>query len=196
MYGPIARLMLVSITAYLFLACSGPHGRLPMPVDSCSDAVSKFLSKDLTRWTGLPATCTLAGLSGLEVGNEETHAVLGEDAVPAVYRRARAASYSETITIWLRDDKIVGMSVRLPELPDPPGLLRALGAPDAKLDAWSAITPTLVHEAEWVYPQRGLALVLSSDKRNVMELVLYVPSSVEQYRKTLRFWEPVREHLE
>jgi hypothetical protein len=27
--------------------------------------VSKLLSKDLTTWTGLPATCTLSALSGM-----------------------------------------------------------------------------------------------------------------------------------
>lgn len=193
MYGPLTRLALIGISAHFLLVCSGPHGRLPMP-DSCSDAVSKFLSKNLITWTGLPATCTLAALSGLEVGDEETHTVLGEGAVPAVYRRARAASYSEGIAVWLRDGQIVRISVRLPELPDPPGLLRALGTPDAKLDTWSAVTPMLLHEAEWVYPQRGVALVLSSDKCNVLELIVYVPTSIEGYRKRLRFFESPREH--
>jgi hypothetical protein len=192
MRDPLVQLVLASITISV-LACSGPHGKLPMPVDSCSDAVSKFLAKDMTAWTGLPATCTLATLSGLEVGDDETQTVLGEAAEPAVYRRARASSYSEAITLWLRDGKIVRISVRLPELPDSPGLLRVLGPPEAKLDAWSAITPTLVHEAEWVYPRRGIALVLSSDKRNVLELVTYAPTSIEEYRKRLRFFEPPRE---
>lgn len=195
MRDPLVRLALAAITISV-LACSGPHGKLPMPVDSCSDAVSKFLAKDMTTWTGLPATCTLAALSGLEVGDDETQAALGEAAEPAAYRRARASSYSETITIWLRDGKIVRISVRLPELPDPAGLLRALGTPEAKLDAWSAITPTLVHEAEWVYPRRGIALVLSSDKRNVLEMVTYAPTSIEEYRKRLRFFEPPRERPE
>ena len=167
-----------------------------MSADSCSDAVSKFLAKDLATWTGLPATCTLSALSGLEVGDDETQTVLGEAAEPATYRRARASAYSEAITIWLRAGKIVRISVRLPELPDPPELLRALGAPEAKLDAWSAITPTLIHEAEWVYPHRGIALVLSSDKRNVLELVTYAPTSIDEYRKKLRFFEPPRERPE
>lgn len=195
MCGPLVRLALVSITISL-LACSSPHGKLPMPIDSCSDAISKFLAKDLTTWTGLPPTCTLAALSGLDVGDDETQTVLGEAAAPASYRRARASSYSEAITLWLRDGNIVRISVRLPELSDPPGLLRALGAPGAKLDAWSAITPTLVHEAEWVYPRRGIALVLSSDHRNVLELVTYSPTSIDEYRKRLRFFEPPRERPE
>src|SRR6185436_1823261 len=111
MYGPLTRLALIGIFAHLCLVCSGPHGRIAMPVDSCSDAVSKFLSKDLTTWTGLPATCTLAALSRIDVGDDETHTVLGEDAVPAIYRRARAAPYSESITVWLRDDQIIRISV-------------------------------------------------------------------------------------
>jgi hypothetical protein len=196
MCGPNIQLALVGGTAFLLLACSGPHGKLPMPAENCSDAMSKFLSKELTTWTGLPTTCALAALSGLEVGDEATHTVLGEAALPTVYRRARAASYSETITIWLRDNEIVRISVRLPELPDPPGLLRALGTPDAKLDAWSAMTPTLVHQAEWGYPRRGLALVLSSDKRNVLELVVYASASTEDYRRTLRFVDAPRERPE
>ena len=167
-----------------------------MPVDSCSAAVRKFLAKDLTTWTGLPATCTLTSFAGLEVGEDEPQTVLGEAAEPAVYRRARAGSYSELLTIWLRDSKIVQMSVRLPKLPEVPELLRTLGTPDARLDTRSAIMPTLVHEAEWVYPERGLALVVSSDRCNVLDLVAFVPTSTEQYRKRLRFSAAPRERPE
>jgi hypothetical protein len=196
MRAPVARLIPVIAITIAFLTCNGSHGKFPMPDDSCSDALSKLLAKDLSTWSGLPTTCTLAALSGLEIGDDETQATLGEEAVPTVYRRARAAAYSETLTVWLRGDKIVRIAVRLPVLPDPPGLLRALGAPDAKLDAWSAITPKLVREAEWVYPRQGIALVMSSDNRNVLELVVYAPTSTEQYRKELRFFEEPREHPE
>lgn len=119
--------------------------------------------------------------------------MLGDESLVATYRRAKADAYAEPIKVYLRGDTIVRISIPLPELSDPAGLLAKLGAPDAKLDAWFATTPTVHHEAEWVYAQRGLALVLSSNRQNVMELIVYPSTTAERYRKQLRYFEVPRE---
>jgi len=119
--------------------------------------------------------------------------VLGEGKSEAVYRRARTTAYSESLTVWLRDGVVVRISVALPALPDVPGLLHALGPPDAKLDAWRATVPVRSPESEWVWAARGLALVLSTDRSNVMQLIVYPPTTLETYRARIRFDEGPRE---
>jgi len=76
-----------------------------------TDALQKLLSQDLTTWTGVPATCTLASLVRVEVE----------------IRRARATSYAEPLTVWLRDHTMDRISVRRPDLPEVPELICALG---------------------------------------------------------------------
>lgn len=164
-----------------------------MSTDPCRDAVSQLLAKDFSTWRGLPPHCTLAALAPLELGSDETVTVLGEAKAQAVYRRARATAYAEALTIWLRGGAVARISVELPALPDVPVLLHALGPPDAKLDAWRATVPVRSPESEWVWPARGLALVLSTDRSNVMQLVVYPPTTVETYRAQLRFDEAPRE---
>jgi hypothetical protein len=189
-----ARIALILATATVAVACtSHPAGKRVMSTNPCRDAVNQLLAKDFSTWRGLPPHCTLAGLAPLELGSDETVAVLGEGKAQAVYRRARATAYAEPLTIWLRDGAVVRISVELPSLPDVPGLLHKLGVPDAKLDAWRATVPVRSPEAEWVWAMRGLALVLSSDRSNVMQLVVYPPMAVETYRAEIRFDEAPRE---
>ena len=164
-----------------------------MSTDPCRDAVNQLLAKDFSTWRGLPPHCTLAALAPLELGSDETVTVLGEGKAQAVYRRARATAYAEALTIWLRGGTVARISVELPALPDVPALLHALGPPDAKLDAWRATVPVRSPESEWVWAARGLALVLSTDRSNVMQLVVYPPTTVETYRAQLRFDETPRE---
>jgi hypothetical protein len=164
-----------------------------MSTDPCRDAVNQFLAKDFSTWRGLPSHCTLAALARLELGSGETATVLGEGKLQVVYRRARITAFSEPLTIWLRDGAVVRISVALPALHDVPALLHALGAPDAKLDAWRATVPVRAPESEWVWAARGLALVLSTDRAHVMQLIVYPPTTVERYRGQIRFDEPPRE---
>jgi len=164
-----------------------------MSTDPCRDAVNQLLAKELSTWRGLPPHCTLAALARLELGSDETATVLGEENLQVVYRRARTTAFSESLTIWLRDSAVVRISVELPALQDVPGLLHALGPPDAKLDAWRATVPVRSPESEWVWAARGLALVLSTDRSNVMQLIVYPPTTLETYRARIRFDEGPRE---
>jgi hypothetical protein len=186
-------LALFAIAAVVATACtSHSAGERVMPTDPCHDALSQFLAKDLSTWRGLPH-CTLAGLAPLELGSDETVTVLGEAKAQVVYRRARTTTYAEVLTVWLRAGAVVRISVELPALPDVPGLLQALGPPDAKLDAWRATVAVRSPESEWVWAARGLALVLSSDRSNVLQLIVYPPMVLDTYRAQVRFDEPPRE---
>lgn len=163
-----------------------------MHTDSCQDAIAKLMAKDLAAWTGFPPGCTIEMLAA-ELGTDEDVVVLGEDGIEATLRRAKAAAYDEVMRVYLRGGTIAAISIALPALPDPPALLAKLGAPEAKLDAWMRTTPTISREAEWVYASRGLALVLSSNRQNVMELVVFARTTVDEYRQQLRYTEPPRE---
>lgn len=163
-----------------------------MHTDSCQDAIAKLMAKDLAAWNGLPPSCTLEMLSA-ELGSDEDVVVIGEDGLEATLRRAKASAYDEVMKVYLRGGAIVAISIALPALPDPPGLLAKLGAPEAKLDAWMRTTPTVSREAEWVYARRGLALVMSTNRQNVMELVVFGRTTVDEYKQQLRYVERPRE---
>ncbi|HET9624567.1 MAG TPA: hypothetical protein VFP84_24530 [Kofleriaceae bacterium] len=165
---------------------------------TCRDAVTQLTAKQLATWHGLPARCTLDDLrhAGVELGDDETAATLGEAAEPATYRKAKLTGYAEYPMIWLRDAVIVQLSVDTPDLADLPRLLATLGPPTAKLDAWARTTPTKIPEAEWVWPARGLALRLSSDRKLPMQLIVFAPTTLEHYRAALRYAEPPRELAE
>lgn len=162
---------------------------------TCRDALHQLTAKQVETWQGLPAHCALADLrsSGVELGDEETEATLGEAAEPAAYRKAKLAGYAEYPMVWLRAGAIAQISVDRPELADVPHLLAKLGAPAAKLDAWARTTPTKIPEAEWVWPSRGLALRLSSDRATVTQLIVFTPTTLERYRTALRYAEAPRE---
>jgi hypothetical protein len=187
--------MRAALVILVVAACgTRPHkGEGAMPSDVCHDVLNKLLAKDLVTWTGLPATCTLASLTGVEIGTDEQQALLGDDRVTTAYRNARAPAFRETLKVWLRDGKITRISVKLPDLADPPALLAKLGPPEAKLDAWFATTPDVNQEGEWVYAKRGLALVMSTNRQNIMELIVYPPTTPDAYRKQLRYSERPRE---
>jgi hypothetical protein len=185
---------LFAAAAGIAVACTNhPAGERAMSTDPCRDAVNQFLAKDFSTWRGVPPHCTLAALAPVELGSDETVTVIGEGKAQAVYRRAQAAAYAEPLTIWLRGGTVARISVELPALPDVPALLHALGPPDAKLDAWRATVPVRSPESEWVWAARGLALVLSTDRSNVRQLVVYPPTTVETYRAQIRFDEAPRE---
>lgn len=187
--------MRAALVILVVAACgTRPHkGEGAMPSDICHDVLNKLLAKDLVTWTGLPATCTLAALTGAEISTDEQQALLGDDRVTTGYRNARAPAFRETLKVWLRDGKITRISVKLPDLADPPALLATLGPPEAKLDAWFATTPDVNQEGEWVYATRGIALVMSTNRQNIMELIVYPPTTPDAYRKQLRYSEQPRE---
>lgn len=164
-----------------------------MQTDTCEAALDKLVAKDFAHWTGLPATCTLAALARYEVGQQESRALLGTERITTYYRRAKAPAFTEVMKVWLRDDKIAQISIALPDLGDARALVRTLGAPDGKLDAYYGTTPQLSKEAEWVYAQRGLALVLSFDRAVATEVIVFAPTTLDDYVKRLRYHEAPRE---
>jgi hypothetical protein len=183
----------VLVVAFAIACTSPPKGAPIMPTDTCDDAVDKLLAKDIAQWRGLPDNCNLAALKNVEIGTDESRGLLGSDGINTYYRRVKAPAYAEVMKVWLRDETIVRISVPLPELADPRALVRSLGEPDAKLDTYFQTTPTVHKQGEWVYAHRGLALVLSFDRAVVMELIVFAPTTLDDYVKRLRFSEQPRE---
>jgi hypothetical protein len=124
---------------------------------------------------------------GLEVGNDEPVQTLGEAQMQASYRNAHSDAFSENPQVWLRDGAVVRISVPLPELPELPALLSKLGAPEAKLDVWAATVPQRIPESEWVWPSRGITLIMSGGQPPAEQLIVFAPTTLAHYRAQLRY---------
>jgi hypothetical protein len=185
-----SRLACCVLAAAIAVSACVHHQDTPaMSTTSCAAVVRQLISKELGSWHGLPSGCTLADLrtAGLEIGETEPVRTLGEAQVQASYRNARTAAFSENPQVWLRDGAVVRISVEHPGLPELPALLGALGAPEAKLDAWAATVPKRIPESEWVWPSRGIALVISGGEPPAEQLIVFAPTTLAQYRAQLRY---------
>ena len=102
-------------------------------------------------------------------------------------------AYTEPVRVCYRDDTVVRISTQFPALVEPRALLDTLGQPAATLDYYFSSMPVLNKQGEWVYADRGLTLLLSSDKDNVVEVMVYPPTTMERYKKELYYLETPRE---
>ncbi|HJW10891.1 MAG TPA: hypothetical protein VJ598_03835, partial [Albitalea sp.] len=66
---------------------------------------------------------------------------------------------------------------------DEPDVLTTLGAPAARLDVNWGVAP--LPAGEWVYPARGLAVVVSPQGK-ALRLIGFVPTSLDAYERDLR----------
>lgn len=161
---------------------------------SCDSTLDSFLRKELATLPALPRNCTLDAMGArLELGTVDRRGFLGQDAREATYRDALAAGYDEGIRVWHRDGTVLVLAADLPGLPDVPGLLAALGEPEARLDFYPRTSPMLRERGIWVYGRRGLALFMSGDHQNVIRVEVFPPMPAAEYRRDLFHTEPPRE---
>jgi hypothetical protein len=100
--------------------------------------------------------------------------------------------YEEPVRGWFDAGQLVLLDVEYPAPPEGwQALVRALGEPAAKLDfAWH------IHSlpgAEWVYAERGLAVVVKPDPGLILRVALFAPTTVEHYQRELRVVSRYRE---
>lgn len=163
-------------------------------MSNCAPTLEGLLRKELATLPGLPADCTLDALAArIEIDGEDRRGVLGQAVNPSVYRGARAAGYDDTVKVWHEGGVVLKLVFDLPKLADPPALLAALGAPDAKLDFFPSTVPKLREKGAWVYASRGLTLFLSGDGKNVVRFEVYPPTTAEAYQRELFHTEAPRE---
>jgi len=160
----------------------------------CRAALRLLSPRDLSRWRGLPDRCPRPGIERWATFGDAIHrSPLGTDRLWATARSARWPTWDEPLRFWFLDDVLVKISIARPRVPDVPRLLWALGAPDARVDAYDATAPVVRPKSEWVWARRGLALTMSSAGDAVMGLAVFAPTSVKVYVRALADREPARE---
>jgi hypothetical protein len=142
------------------------------------DVLAQLATLDLRAWRGVPADLSLRAADGDAAGASmlgrafESADVVSLDTPPSA-TGARA---------WLRDGHVVLVDVALEvggaAAPSPD----AVGEPERRLD----VTYGLLNlpSGEWVYPARGLALVVEHDR--VRHAMGFVPCDQDEYETRLR----------
>lgn len=166
------------LVALLLFGCTPPRAPAVSP---CERAIVGLATADPKQLVTLPATCgvTEAGkdlrdLKSLSPGE------LGEPVDPA-----NVHSYSspklERIQVWERDCLIVLVDAEFP-----PGTVadyvRELGPPAARLDLNQDD-----HGSEWVWPDRGVVLVVQGP--TLSRVGIFPPQSLADYQRHARYLE-------
>jgi hypothetical protein len=159
----------------------------------CADTIAALLAGDLGRVHGLPATCTLADIAAvLTPLDGEGVAELGEPPASRRIRYFRAPGLARPVQAWLDGDQVVLVNVERPATPHGwQAYVAPLGPPEARLDhAWSVL---VLPGAEWVWPARGMIVVVKDNVGAVLRTGLFVPGTLAEYRRVARYLEDERE---
>jgi hypothetical protein len=146
---------------------------------SCDTAMQALLDGRWLEWRGLPGDCSLSALDRLLGGSTVLDA---EDALGAERTRCTRSSMNDApLVVWHRGDELLLVEL---DMLSAPAKAPVLGDETVhRLDvAWGAAT---LKGGEWVLPERGLALLVTSS-RKVVGCLGFAPVSLERYVATLR----------
>jgi len=157
-------------------------------VAACVVVLRTFVWPDLSHWRGLPE-CTLAELAQVfTVPNDgwRNTGIVGEDFRELAWLSASGGGFPDSIRVWLDGDRVVMLDSEILGRPSElKPLLARLGAPKAKLDAYSG--GVMLKGSEWVYPDRGLTLFVEPHNHAPLRVAAYPRTTLEEYRKKYRF---------
>lgn len=159
-------------------------------------ALSAFTVADIAAVTNLPGQVSLDDLAPfLTIDRDDLSR--GQAGTPAQGRSwvaAEAPAYDGGVRLWL--DEETGRVVVVEGLSPHgqgglPFLAPELGDPDAVFDA--VLGPVLVQGAERLYADRGLALHVFPETGALIRVLVFAPTTVEDYRTRLQpHHEPLR----
>lgn len=158
----------------------------------CERVLTQFARKELTALHGLPSCTTQEVARVLAPVGSPDRGHLGEPSRELELQRYRVPAYKEPVRGWFASGKLVLLDVEYPEPAEGwQALTRALGEPDGKLDfAWHIHS---LENAEWVYGQRGLAVVVKPDPGLILRVAAFAPTTIDRYRTELRLISTSRE---
>lgn len=162
-----------------------------MTTNECQTALTSFARKELANARGLPPRCSPDEVAAvLSPRGSPTEGTLGDRTL--VLRHYHASAYKEPVRGWFDGDRLVLIDVEYPEPSEGwQAFVTALGEPTAKLDfAWHIHT---LPGAEWVYAERGIAVVVKPDPGLILRLALFSPTSADRYERELRLVSKYRE---
>lgn len=150
----------------------------------CDAAKQQIERRHFIGWRGLPASCTSDALFGVVFDETWGAGKLGADFEPVRQRVLELAGYYRPMA-YVRDGHVVAFDGMNPELDaDWSALSKDLGEPDVKLDWVHGTTP--MPAGERVYAQKGITVFLNPSNDFVVYVMVYAPTTVEQYTKLLR----------
>jgi len=146
----------------------------------CSSALENFAAHDFGKWSGLPASCSLAEVTQhfRLVNDGYGFARLGKS--KREFRMLVAKNYDQPVRVWSDGPQALLLDVAYPSFSTSVAdLLKDLGEPQAKFDCeWSTIR---IAKGEWVYSDRGLALFLSPESSKVLHLAVFPSTTLQGY---------------
>ena len=157
------------------------------PQQNTKAVLEAFARRDFRDWQGLPTGTSLRDVSTVfDIDDDMTGAgKLGSDRRAATWVIAAAEGYENGVRIWLDEDSVLLLDGDSPVFEtDLHTLLQSLGEPDAKLDSYHRTFS--IPESEWVYAGRGLTLYVDSEDGTLWRVVGFVPTTLDQYKQTLR----------
>ncbi|WP_372529055.1 hypothetical protein [Piscinibacter sp.] len=142
-------------------------------------ALTAFMQRRLADFAGLPPNARIdeaRRVLGLGADDE------GRGSVGSARHEAQWQSLDEQpLVLWHRAKELVLLDFEGPF--DDLDVLGPLGAPAARLDVnWGMAS---LPEGEWVYPERGVAVVVSPQGL-ALRLIGFAPVSLEAYQRDLR----------
>jgi hypothetical protein len=195
----IARAGGLLITALLIAACPerpavpSSHGGSNVTTTPCQSALAPLVRRELASLRGFPAGCAPDDVAVvLGPSGSPSRGRLGDPARDVELRFYHVDGWKQEIRGWYERGRLVLVDV---DRPDPSegwrAFVQSLGDPDGRLDyAWRIHT---LHDAEWIYASRGLAVVVKPDPGLILRLALFTPTTLDKYAHDLRFISEYRE---
>lgn len=161
--------------------------------EGCGEMFRPFIEKDFQHWKPWSADCIASGLNDFFTKHSDTvKGSAGSEFMPAYFCYYKAENYSDKIRIWNRDHQFLKLET---EYPDINIIINdSFKLPDAgitKLDY--SFGGTLVKQGEWVYPEKGVAYFLNGDYNRIIKITIFLPSTIDAYKKQVRASATVRE---
>lgn len=151
---------------------------------TCTTAMDTFSSRNFGDWNGLPANCSLPDVLsyfGMDTANP-INGQLGNSA--ALYIALPVEGFQNPLRFWFRDETLILIEAEYPEIEGDLAQLQAdLGSPTAQLSFnWRDLT---LDEAQWVYADRGIALIINPDNQLLLYLSVFTPTTLNDYKQQL-----------
>ena len=161
----------------------------------CVLALKALTWPALDNWKGLPGDCTLDAVGQVFTvppGDWRGSGYLGEKPRELSWLTVGGDTFPGSVRVWLDRNHVVLMDAEiLGEASDLDALVKKLGAPAVRLDAYFGNAP--MPNGEWVYPHIGLTLFVEPDNHNLLRIAVYPATTVEEYRKKFRMlFRPAR----
>jgi len=151
---------------------------------------------DFEGWKGLPSDCRPSDLGAVFGGGESPgNGLLSNQ--PAKFRVYQFPGQSEDIEAWFQeDDRIILVSIATPTINgDVKALLDTFGSPEKRLEQGVGYH---ADAHQWIYASRGITFFVREYSNEIARVVVYPPTSVEDYLERLgakdkkRYWPNTR----